>query len=397
MPVGSGMLLLTGGTGLVGSQLLRRHLALRPDLHFVILTRRPDQAAASWGERVRVVRGDIRRTDLGLTAGAARELRAGLTGILHCAVDSRFGRPLEEARATNTRGTANVLALARRCPRLEKFAHLSTAYVAGRSTGRLAETPCRHDCDFVNTYQQSKYEAEQLVLGALGQIPVAVFRLSTIIGDSATGRVRQFNYFHHFMKLFPHVGVLPVFPGDPAAPIDLVPTNWAIAALAHLFEHHFLPGRVYQVCAGPEASLTTQQLMEQTLEVFATHPAGLRWQPIRLPRLVSLAAYEEYVARTWAKSDALSRELLRVVGQFVPHLALYQAFDNHNTLEGTRACGLELPSMRTCFERVLRYCLDTNWGRRPRLSLAGPAPIIAAPPRARLTDSLQGRTDPCEG
>jgi long-chain acyl-CoA synthetase len=365
MSVGAGTLLLTGGTGLVGSELLRRLLAARPDLRFVILTRRPGGAAVAGQEgRVRTLSGDIRRRDLGIAPSAARELRAGLTGIIHCAVDSRFGLPLEEARATNTEGTANVLALARRCPRLEKLAHLSTAYVAGRSTGRLPEAPCHHDRGFVNTYQQSKYEAEHLALGALDQVPVAIFRLSTFIGDSDTGQVRQFNYFHQFMKLFPHVGVLPVFPGDPFAPIDLIPTDWATAGLAHLFEHEFVPGQVYQVCAGPEASLTLEQLMELTLEVFANHPAGLRWQPIRIPALVSLAAYEDFVAREWAQAGALSREFMRVLGRFVPHLALYQAFDNQHSLEGIRACGIELPPMRACFERVLRHCLDTNWGRR---------------------------------
>ncbi len=365
MPVADGAVLLTGGTGLVGGELLRRLLPARPDHRFVILARRPDRATIAGQEgRVCVLPGDVRLADLGLAPSATRELCAGLTGIVHCAVDSRFGLPLEQARATNTRGTANVLALARRCPRLTRFAHLSTAYVVGRSTGRLPEAPCRHDRGFVNTYQQSKYEAELLALGALDQIPVAIFRLSTIIGDSATGRVWQFNYFHQFMKLFPHVGVLPVFPGDPLAPMDLIPTDWAAASLAHLFEHHFVPGRVYQVCAGPEASLTLEQLMELTREVFATHPAGLRWQPIRIPEMVSLAAYEEYVARAWARAGALSRELMRVLGHFVPHLALYQAFDNQHSLEGIRACGLELPPMRASVERVLRHCLDTNWGRR---------------------------------
>jgi nucleoside-diphosphate-sugar epimerase len=308
--------------------------------------------------------GDVRVANLGLASSTAGELCAGLTDIVHCAVDSRFGLPLEEARATNTRGTANVLALARRCPRLEKFAHLSTAYVAGRSTGRLPEAPCRHDRGFVNTYQQSKYDAEQLVLEAVGQVPLAVFRLSTIIGDSETGRVRQFNYFHHFLKLFPHIGVLPVFPADPTAPIDLVPTDWAADVLAHLLEHHFMPGRVYQVCAGPDASLTVRQLMELTLSLFGTHPLGRRWQPIRMPRLVGLAAYEDYASRARMEADALSAELLRVLGHFVPHLALYQAFENRRTLEQTRAGGLRLPSMRATFARVLRYCLDTNWGHQ---------------------------------
>ena len=53
MRVGAGTLLLTGGTGLVGSELLRRLLAARPDLRFVILTRRPERVG-DWGREGRV-------------------------------------------------------------------------------------------------------------------------------------------------------------------------------------------------------------------------------------------------------------------------------------------------------------------------------------------------------
>jgi len=363
MSVGAGLLLLTGGTGLVGRELFRRLRLTRPDLRIVLLTRQPAAlAAAGREEGVRVLAGDLRRPDLGLTPTMAGELHANLTAIIHCAADTRFDRPLEEARAINTEGTANLLTLAARCPRLEKFAHLSTAYVVGRSVGHMPEQPCRHDHGFINTYQQSKYEAEQRVLESLHRIPAAIFRLSTLIGDAATGRVRQFNYLHHFLKLFPHLGVMPMFPADLDARLDLVPTDWATAVLAHLFVSHFIPGQVYQVCAGPAASPTVQQLLDMMLEIFASHPAGQRWQPIRIPPLVSLAAYEDFIAH-WGEGNALCQELIRVLGRFVPHLALNQTFDNNHVLEGVQECCLDLPSIHVCFGRVVRYCLDTNWGR----------------------------------
>jgi long-chain acyl-CoA synthetase len=363
MSVGAGLLLLTGGTGLVGRELFKRLRLTRPDLRIILLTRQPAVLDAVAREKgVQILAGDLRRPELGLPSVMARELHANLTAIIHCAAETRFDRPLEESRAINTRGTANLLSLAARCPRLEKFAHLSTAYIVGRCVGHMPERPCWHDQGFVNTYQQSKYEAEQLILQSLHRIPVAIFRLSTLIGDSATGRVEQFNYLHHFLKLFPHLHVMPMFPADRSARLDLVPTDWATVALAYLFVSRFIPGRVYHVCAGPAASPTVQQLLDMMLEVFANHPAGQRWQPIRIPPLVSLAAYEEFMAH-WGEGDALCRELIRVLGHFVPHLALDQTFANDHVLDGVREFGPELPSIHACFGRVVHYCLDTNWGR----------------------------------
>jgi long-chain acyl-CoA synthetase len=364
MSVGTGLLLLTGATGLVGRELFLKLRLARPDLGVVLLTRRPEALdAPAHQEGVQVLTGDLRRPDLGLSLATIRELRVRLTAIIHCAADTRFDRPLEESRAINTQGTAHLLSLAACCPRLKKFAHLSTVYVVGRSAGHMPERACRHNNGFVNTYQQSKYEAEHLVLESLHRIPAAIFRLSTLIGDATTGRVVQFNYLHKLLKLLPYLHVLPMLSGTPSGRIDLVPTDWATAALTHLFVSRFVPGSIYQVCAGPAGSATVQHLLDLTLEVFGSHPAGQRWQPIRIPPLVSLAEYEHFMAH-WGQGDALCQELVRVLGHVVPHLALDQTFANDLVFDALRDCGLDLPGMDACFRRVVRYCLDTNWGRK---------------------------------
>jgi long-chain acyl-CoA synthetase len=288
---------------------------------------------------------------------------------------------LEEARATNTHGTGQLLELAGKCSRLQKFAYVSTVYVAGRSTGRFPEVPRCPDKGFVNTYQQSKFEAEELVVRAMTEIPAVIFRLSTIIGEAATGRVRQLNYVHQLLKLLPHGHNLPMMPCDPRAPADLITIEWAVAALAYLFEVGFVPGQVYQVCACPEASLTIGRLIDLTLDIYASHPAVQKWQPIRLPRRVELTTWEEYVKHTLPHADIILKELLRVLSYFAAHLALFQAFENRLTLAGLNGSGLALPPVRDCYERMVRYCLDTNWGRRMRVTTPRPqndaAPILA--------------------
>jgi long-chain acyl-CoA synthetase len=287
-----------------------------------------------------------------------------VTEVLHCAANTKFGASLQESRATNVQGTGKLLLLARRCPRLKKFAYVSTVFVAGRSTGRFPETPRRPDNGFVNAYQQSKWEAEQLVIRAMDDIPAAIFRLSTIIGDAATGRVRQFNYIHQLLKLLPHGHNLPIMPCQPEAPVDLIGTEWAVGALAYLFEFGFVPRQIYQVCAGPDASLTTGQLIDLTVDIYANHPAARKWQPIMLPRRVDLATWEGYVRRTLPRADIILKELLRTLSLFAAHLALFQVFENRLTLGDLKESGLALPRVRDCYERMVRYCLDTNWGRQ---------------------------------
>ncbi|MBI3665712.1 MAG: SDR family oxidoreductase, partial [Acidobacteria bacterium] len=247
---------------------------------------------------------------------------------------------------------------------LKKFAHVSTVYVVGRAGGRFAEAPFRRHNGFCNTYQQSKYEAEELAVRAMGEIPVSIFRLSSLIGDSATGRVHQFNHVHQLLRVLPF-NVLAVAPGDPDAPIDLIASDWAVAALGHLFEHCLVPGQVYQICAGPEASLTLREMIGLTVEVFENHPAGRSLAPIRVPELVSLQAYEKYIEQSRLAGDRLLNELLRVLGYFLPHLAIFQAFENRHAVAGLEGSGLPFPPIRSYFGKVVEYCLETDWGRRP--------------------------------
>ncbi|MBI3697173.1 MAG: SDR family oxidoreductase [Acidobacteria bacterium] len=327
------MLLLTGGTGLVGSELLPL-LGAGP---VTVLSRRSGNRPA--------LRGDLAEPCLGLDAATYAELQASVTVIIHCAADTRFGLSLEDARRANVLTTRNLLEFARGCRRLEKFAHLSTVYVCGLRTGQIAAAPAQPGL-FSNTYQQSKYEAEQLVIAAMSELPAAILRLSSIIGDSQSGRVRQFNYVHQLLRLLPR-NVLPVAPCEPDAPVDLIPTDWAAAALASLIQEQFVPGRIYQVCAGARAALTVRQMIDWTAELMG---------PVPLPRLVPLEEYEEYVEKTRRGSDRLLNELLRTLGYFLPHLGLYQAFC-------VTECGIPLPGIRSYYAKVVDYCVKTNWGR----------------------------------
>jgi nucleoside-diphosphate-sugar epimerase len=360
-------LLLTGATGFVGGALLKRLLAKQPDRRVVLLARQPDQLAALAAHpRVSALRGDLTQAHLGLDRAARQRLERSVTEVLHCAAVTHFGLPLETARAVNADGTRKVLELARRCRALTRLAYVSTVYVAGRTSGAIDEAPARRPVDgFCNTYQQSKHEAEALVLDAMADVPAAIYRLSSIIGDSRTGRVQQWNHVHQLMRLFPQ-NILPIIPADPAAPVDLIAADWAVPALAHLFDERFVAGDIAQICAGREASLTVRELIDLTGRTYEHHPLGRHGPPIRFPDFVPLPEFEAYVERHRHTKDRLFGELLRILNYFLPHLGIDQAFDNRMTLKSLDDSGLEIPPIREYYERIVAYGLDTAWGKRPR-------------------------------
>jgi nucleoside-diphosphate-sugar epimerase len=322
-----------------------------------------EHAALSLPGGVLAIPGDITHPSLGLDAKTYMELAESITGIIHCAADTRFALLLDEARAVNTEGTRNILQFARRCPSLQKLAHISTVYVVGKAEGYFLEEPIPHPSGYCNAYQQSKYEAEELVADAMDQMPACIFRLSSIVGNSHTGAVRQFNHVHQLIRLFPK-NSLPIIPGLPEARMDLIASDWALPALAFIFDHAFAPGSFYHICAGPNYSLTVREMIDVMATVFESHPRAQRWLPIRPPELVPLRQYEEFVEQHRRNGDTLLNELLRALGYFLPHLGMLQAFDNRKTLNALTKSELQLPRATSYFEKVVRYCLDTNWGRR---------------------------------
>ena len=338
------MLLITGGTGLVGGLLT----SMLPG-KIVSLARghRVNEGELRW------VRGDLAVDGLGLEAATARWLQQSVTGIVHCAAEIRFTRPIEEARLVNATGTARMLEFARGCPHLRHFAHVSTAYVFGAEQGTLPEGRA-HASHWVSSYEQSKYEAEELVLDAAATLPAEIYRLSSIIGDAGTGRVRQFNYAHQLLRLMPRQ-LLPAIPGDADARMDIIPSDVSAAALAHLIGRHPEPGTVWNICAGPERTWRLCEIIDAVVAGYQRHGHS-----VRAPRLISPLEFGAMLTRV----SRLSQELATVTSHFLPHLALRQTFACDRTHAALDGAGIEIPHIRTYFHRVMDYCFESGWGNR---------------------------------
>jgi len=299
----SKVIFLTGATGFLGAQVARRLIA-EADGTIIALVRGHDGAEArrrlqrawwSWpeladaiGGRVEVLCGDVSAPQLGLNAATYQSLVRRVTHIIHTAAEVRVDRSLAELRRVNVQGTANVLDLARAASRdhgLARFAHISTAYVAGGRRGEVPEDALSAAYGFATAYERTKYEAELLVQAAQADLPVSVFRPGMIAGDSRTGEITTFNTFYLPLRLY-LTGKLRVLPASPALRVNIVPVDYVADAVARLTFDPRAQGVTFHLTA-PHSTLPTAAELIAAVREWARERLGVRLPPplfLPLPR-----------------------------------------------------------------------------------------------------------------
>lgn len=364
------VVLLTGGTGSLGRELVRE-LLRDPGVIVYALTRDPagtracallDMDRAARPARLRLVDGDVTRAGLGMTRDDADVLRRTLTHVVHVAADTSFTAPLDRARTANVAGTRNVLTFARACERLAAVACASTVYVAGRRTGLILERDAAAPDGWVNTYEQSKHEMEAVVRSAMEALPVSLYRLSTIVGHSETGEVTGFNAIHHAMRLF-YQGLAPMLPGELSTPVDLIPVDFAARALGALVTRAFRPGETYHLAAGRARSCTLDELLGETVAVFnRTRPAWRR-RRIERPAVVDADTYALFVRSVEESGNVVLQQATRAVQAFAWQLAYPKDFATGRTDAALTPFSISALHVRDFYGRVVEHCVHTSWGR----------------------------------
>src|SRR5215207_4478954 len=121
--------LLTGGTGFLGTALVEKMLRSLPSLGRLYLLVRPSREK---GAKERFEKDVLGAEDL---AELSREVDA----VIHSAASVIFDAPLDAAVNSNVRGTLGLLTLARGWDKKPLFIHVSTSYVAGTKRGLVGE------------------------------------------------------------------------------------------------------------------------------------------------------------------------------------------------------------------------------------------------------------------
>jgi long-chain acyl-CoA synthetase len=350
--------LLTGGSGEIGSLLLERLLArgtrVLASVHTTPLASRPG---------VEIFSCDLTRRDLGLSAGGRRDLAAQTTAILHCAGRTDFAASREAARNANVRPVDHLLAFAATAPSLRRVAILSTVYVAGKRRGTVAAQELTHGAGFVNEYERSKYEAEQLVRAAMPRLPLSVYRLSTVL-CTRSGAFGTMGAVHHALRLF-HAGLLPLVPGEPESEVDLITSDYAADGVDALFAR-FEAGSTHHVAAGEQNRIPLQRFLAMTAAAFAS--ADARWEErgVELPPISALETFERLAETVETSGDRILGEVMRMMQSFAPQLAFPKRFDDAVTRSILRRSGVEEDRFEPVYRDFIRYAIETRWGNRKR-------------------------------
>ena len=362
----SGRVLLTGATGFVGMEVLVRYLE-RGERSVTCLVRAESDAAARarldgildqliangaelFAHRVEAVAGEMTAEDLGLSAETRERLAAEVTTIVHCAANVSFDQTLDQARETNVGGTRRMLefaTLAQQRGGLDRYAQVSTAYVAGTHTGRFTEDDLDVGQGFRNSYEQSKFESEAMIRAQAGHLPWIVLRPSIVVGDRSSGWTAAFNVMYWPLRAL-STGLFRAVPAMPESPLDIVSIDYVADA-------------IYELCESPQDSshktfLLTASEDASTFAELVSLAARYFRRPE--PRAVPPA---EFVAGMSMLSDA-AVEASRI---YFPYFAISTVFDNARTRARLAQAGIHCTPLREYLHRLLDFATLSRWGKRP--------------------------------
>ena len=308
--------LLTGGTGFLGKEILHRG-ARDAAIEEILVLVRPKKGLSP-GERgeelleelglardplrkkIRFLGGDVTRPDLGIAEDAIPDLATRVTHLVHCAASVAFDDPYEKSYRANVEGTRNALELSLRLHRAEESAFVAhvaieTAYIHGRRN-RL---PARED-DLVfprnfynNSYELTKAMASLETRRFLfdERLPLVQLCPAIVIGEAATGNNRgdtkvvnaPVNLFGRAQEALrsreggllhrSQVGVMAwiatIFPADKKAPLNLIPVDWvARGVLAALRRPEAVGERIHLATDRP---ITSERMQAIVREEMGTH------------------------------------------------------------------------------------------------------------------------------
>ena len=333
-------ILLTGFTGNIGPEVARQ---LTP--HRVLALVR-DVARAPRADGVGIIAGGLENLPM--------TIQPELDAIIHCAALVAFKAPLAELRRVNVEGTAGMLAFARGCRRLRRFIHVSTTCVCGDQTGDIPEAPLAEAPQFVNAYEQSKWEAEQLVLAS--GLPVEIARLAIVAGSEHDGSVRRPGALHHALSWL-YKGLIPMMPGVADSRVDLISTEFVGGVIAALVGAVAEPGRIVHVSAG-NAAPKLGELLDFLAAHFSEHHRGWASGAVVRPDIVdgeTFALFEQAVRQS---GDLLFQRVCEDGRSFLP------GFLYPRTMATSLARSVPLSDWRVLASRVFAWLRETDWGRK---------------------------------
>ncbi len=364
-------ILLTGGTGFLGTELLTKLMRLsdsKLSKVYVIVRASDDDEAyqrlrAIWynekelydavGTRIIPVPGDFTKADLGITDTARDLLTEEVTLIVHAGAEIGFQKSRQELVRTNYTGTKNMLAFAASVRDLHCFVHISTAYVAGRKKGIVTEDE-PVGTSFSSLYEKTKARAEELVRAS--GLPFSIVRPGMIVGDSVTGWVRNFNTIYYVLKLM-LLKELRVLPISPETGLNIVPVDYVAECVLKISFAKEALGKTFHLTCPKDCAPSAGELSEY-VRTWARRNLGTTLpKAVFMPLPFLKQAGLSYNKKTEGRTKGYLTNLLTLLPYFYDE----KEFDRTNT---DSVCGSYNCNWRYYIDAILEFACRKNFMRQ---------------------------------
>lgn len=283
--------LLTGGTGFIGGNLVKELLKdsnnrisiiVEPNYVYAFkdMISKHKKYYSNIEDRLQMTIGDITKKDLGITIPNADE-------FYHLAAIYMLDVKKDIAEKVNVEGTNNVVNFAKKIKNLQAFNYISTCYVSGNRKGLILEDELDEGQKFNNHYEETKFKAEVIVRDNMKDLQTRIFRPAITVGDSKTGETISFNglyfAFEALNRTFFSYPSLLALPGKGDAKVNFIPVDYLINAIATLSRKKETIGKTFHIA--DNNPLTANEIIEICCKEFNVKKPVIGHMPTSLAKL----------------------------------------------------------------------------------------------------------------
>ncbi|MGH1392475.1 MAG: thioester reductase domain-containing protein [Trichormus sp.] len=249
LPSSYSSLLLTGATGLIGAFLLRELLNKTTASVYCLIKAENLEIAnqriiktlqdyqiwdSSYLERIIPIVGDLAQPKLGLSELEFQNLANQIDVIYHNGARVNHTEPYNRLKPANVLGTQEIFRLASQSKLKPVHLISSISIFAANKNSNSTITEDANLDDYgipIGGYPQSKWAAEKLAIAAVKRgIPVKIYRLGAVSGDSQTGVFNQNDFLYKLLLGYIQLGSIP----DTPMPLEILPVDYVARAIVEL-------------------------------------------------------------------------------------------------------------------------------------------------------------------
>jgi nucleoside-diphosphate-sugar epimerase len=341
--------LVTGATGLVGSELVENLREAGAEVVGISRRGAPrDPDVIAWDMSGNPAPAPLhRRWDV----------------IINTAANTRWTMSEEEATAANV---ASVRALEPLVGAETRVIHVSTAY----ATGLRGDVESVDPADYRNTYEWSKAHAERVARDAFPRLTVV--RPPLIVGRRSDGRAARFAGMYTLIRGLT-IGTVPAVVANPEARFDAIPVDDLCGLLAELAIDGASADEAVLTIAAGDTAPPVEEAIPAIVGSLNEWREARGHEPLACPPLIEPERWRRF-HRPLAQQHLSPRQLLimELLESFEPYLALAEP------LRSDIEVGEVLPCLRTS---------TTYWaGANPSVAVLAPRPWRAPNPETTVEE-----------